>query len=265
MRKDLNELLYSEEIYWNQRSRVQWLKEGDRNTKFFHFRASKRKKKNSILGLWDDNGNWHDTNDNIAEVAVQYFRNIYTSSQPASFDDVITAIPTCVADEMDRELIKEFSKDEILTALKQMHPTKAPGPDGISAIFFLKYWDIVGNSVTNMVLNVLNSNMPIAELNKTNIALIPKKKSLTHMADFRPISLSNVAYKIIAKVLSNKLKAILPQIIYENKSAFFSERLITDNILVAYEIMHYLNNKCKGKESFMAVKLDMSKAFDRVE
>ena len=166
---------------------------------------------------------------------------------------------------MNRELIKEFFKDEILTALKQMHPTKAPRPNGMSTIFFRKYWDIVGNSVTNMVLNVLNSNMPIAELNKTNISLIPKKKSPTHMADFRPISLSNVANKIIAKVLSNRLKAILPQIISKNQSVFLSEHLITDNILVAYEIMHYLINKCKGKESFMVVKLDISKTFDHVE
>ena len=217
------------------------------------------------MGLRDDNGTWYDTNDTIANVAIRYFKNIYTSSQPASFDDVTAVIPTRVTDEMNRELIKEFSKDEILTALKQMHPTKALGPNGMLAIFFHKYWDIVGNSVTNMVLNVLNSNMPIAELNKTNIALIQKKKSPTQMADFRSISLSNVAYKIITKVLSNRLKIVLPQIITENQSAFLTERLITDNILVAYEIMHYLNNKREGNESFMSVKLDMSKAFDRVE
>ena len=85
------------------------------------------------------------------------------------------------------------------------------------------------------------------------------------MTEFKPINLSSVTYKIIAKVLSNKLKAVLPQIITENQSAFLFERLITDNILVAFEIIHYLNNKWEGKESFMAVKLDMSKAFDRVE
>ena len=85
------------------------------------------------------------------------------------------------------------------------------------------------------------------------------------MTEFKPINLSNVTYKIIAKVLSNKLKAVLPQIITENQSAFLFECLITDNILVAFEIIHYLNNKWEGKESFMAVKLDMSKAFDRVE
>uniref|UniRef100_A0A7N2LAQ4 Uncharacterized protein n=1 Tax=Quercus lobata TaxID=97700 RepID=A0A7N2LAQ4_QUELO len=76
---------------------------------------------------------------NPCSVAVQYFKNIYTSSQPASFDDVTEAIPLQVTNEMNMELFKEFSKDEILTALKQMHPTKAPGPGGMSAIFFHKY------------------------------------------------------------------------------------------------------------------------------
>ena len=77
-------------------------------------------------------------------------------------------------DDMNAELTKTFTRDEVIIALKQLHPTKAPGPDGMSAIFFHKYWDIVALDITNMVLNVLNSNMPIVEINKTNIALIPK-------------------------------------------------------------------------------------------
>ena len=154
---------------------------------------------------------------------------------------------------MNVELIKEFTKDEVLSTLKQMHPTKAPGPDGILAIFFQKYWDIVGISVTNMALNVLNFHMPIAEINRTNIALVLKKNPPTKMIEFRLISLSNVTYKIIAKILSNRLKTVLPHIITENQSSFLSKRLITDNILVAFKVMHYLNNKREGKESLMTV------------
>ena len=116
-----------------------------------------------------------------------------------------------------------------------------------------------------MILNVLNSNMPIIEINKTNIALIPKSNQPSKMADFRPISLCNTTYKLISKVLANRLKLILPSIITENQSAFIPGHLISDNILIAFEFMHYLKHKNEGKESYMSIKLDMSKAFDRVE
>ena len=116
-----------------------------------------------------------------------------------------------------------------------------------------------------MVLNVLNSNAFMAEINKTNISLIPKTNHPTRMTEFHPISLCNVTYKPISKVLANRLKTVMPSIISENQSVFTVERLISNNVLVAYEFMHYLKNKKGRKESFMSIKLDMSKAFDRVE
>lgn len=116
-----------------------------------------------------------------------------------------------------------------------------------------------------MVLNVLNRNLPIGEINKTNIALVPKTKSPKCMTEFIPISLCNVIYKLISRTLANYLKALLPLLISENQSAFTSNRLITDNVLVAFELMHYLHHKTSGKDSFITIKLDMSKAFNRVE
>ena len=105
----------------------------------------------------------------------------------------------------------------------------------------------------------------MTEINKTNISLIPKTNHPTRMTKLRPINLCNVTYKLISKVLANRLKFIMPSIISENQSAFTSERLITDNFLVAFEFMHYLKHKNMGKENFMSIKLDMSKAFDWVE
>ena len=166
---------------------------------------------------------------------------------------------------MNEELIRPFTGEEVTKALHQIHPTKALGPDGMSAIFFHKYWSIVGTDITNMVLNVINHNLPMAAINKTNMALIPKTAHPSKMTKYWPINLCNMAYKLISKTLANRLKAILPTIITENQSAFTLDRLITDNVLVAFELMHYLNHKSERKDSFMFVKLDMSKAFDRVE
>ena len=265
IRKEINELLDNEEIMWHQILKVQWLGLGDRNTKYFHTKASDRRRRNTINNIMDENGNWHDSIDSITEVAVSYFKNLSSTSYPTRISEVLDTIPTKVTEDMNQRLIQEFTREEVETALKQMHPTKAPGPDGMSAIFFQKYWGIVGNDVICMVLNVLNSNMSMVEINRTNITLVPKIKNPTKMTDFRPISLSNVVYKLISKVLANCLKIIIPQIISENQSVFLSRRLITDNVRVAFELMHYLEHKKDGREGVMAIKLDMSKAYDRVE
>ena len=133
----------------------------------------KEGKKNTILGLWNDDGVWCENKDSIIATAVSYFEKIFSISSPSRINEVTCALSRCVTDDMNAELTKTFIRDEVIIALKQLHPTKAPGPNGMSAIFLHKYWDIVGLNITNMVLNVLNSNMPIAEINKTNIALIP--------------------------------------------------------------------------------------------
>jgi hypothetical protein len=102
-------------------------------------------------------------------------------------------------------------------------------------------------------------------MNLTYIVLIPKLKNLSCVMEFRPISLCNVLYKILSKVLSNRLKKVLPFIISPTQSAFFLGQLISDNILVAYETLHTMHTGMRGKKGFMVVKLDMSKAYDRVE
>ena len=106
------------------------------------------------------------------------------------------------------------------------------------------------------------------QINFTHIALIPKVKSLESVSQFRPISLCTMIYKIVSKVLTNWLKLIHPQIIYDTQIAFVSRRHITDNILVScllWSATLFLKTKRKGKTSHMAIKLDMSKAYGRVE
>ena len=119
--------------------------------------------------------------------------------------------------------------------------------------------------MTSVVLNALNTRVVPKLLNSTFISLISKIKHPKKVFDYRPISLCNVIYKLISKVLVNRLKKFMASAIPESQSAFLSGRLISNNVLVAFETLHYLKQKTKGKVGHMALKLDMSKAYDRVE
>lgn len=166
---------------------------------------------------------------------------------------------------MNGDLLKEVTSDEIKEALDGIGDLKAPGVDGMPALFYKQYWNIVGHNVIKEVKRFLNGHEMPDGWNETMVVLIPKVPNAEKIKDLRPISLCNVVYKIASKVLSNRLKAILPDIISLNQSAFVPGRMITDNVLLAYEFTHLMQTKRSGNQGFAAVKLDMSKAYDRVE
>ena len=265
LRRELNLLLGKEEHMWRQRSRISWLTMGDRNTKYFHGRASQRCRRNFISRLSDERGGWLESNEEIAGKMIEYYTSLFTTSHPTNMVEAVTNVHKVVTVEMNNSLTREFKAEEVEQAIKQMAPSKAPGPDGMPPIFYQKYWHVVGNDVTLAVLSCLNSGSLLKSINHTFITLIPKVKSPEKVTDFRPISLCNVIYKLVAKVLANRLKLILPQIVSDSQSAFVPGRLITDNVLIAFETLHHMHHNKVGREGAMALKLDMSKAYDRVE
>lgn len=143
-----------------------------------------------------------------------------------------------------------------------MKPITAPGLNGMPPLFYQSFWSLIGEDICSAVLDCLENCKIPREIKCTNITLIPKVKSPELITDFSPISLCNVVYKIISKVLANRLKAILPYVISENQSAFEVGRVIIENIFMAFETLHYMKHHQKGKPGFMALKLDMSKAYD---
>jgi hypothetical protein len=154
---------------------------------------------------------------------------------------------------------------EVKEALFQMFPTKAPGPDGFPAHFFQRHWNVCGTEVTAVVLRILKGEDDPTVINNTFIVLIPKVASPDELGQFRLISLCNVLYKIASKVVSNTLKVVLPDIISEEQSAFVPGRLITNNIISAFECLHFMKRKRAKEVRCCALKLDMKKAYDRVE
>ena len=144
-----------------------------------------------------------------------------------------------------------------------MYPLKAPGPDGMPPLFFQHFWPTV-EGLSLKALDFLNFGMCPPKFNDTKIVLVPKIKDPMHVIDYRPISLCNVVYKLTSKTLTNRFKKILPSIIGESHSAFVHDRLITDDVLVVFETMHHISKKKGGKVRVVALKLDMSKTYDRV-
>lgn len=193
-----------------------------------------------------------------------YFANVFCSTTPSlPFDLPELITPVIVADDF-AVLDAIPASAEIFDTLLSLGSTKAPGPDGILALFFKEYWRIVGRDVVSMVHDFFNGGRLLAELNHTFLVLIPKVDHAQTVSQFRPISLCNVSYKIIAKLLASRLKRFLPRMISMHQSAFVPGRLIQDNSIMAHEIFHSFQSK-KSKKGSMALKIDMSKAYDRME
>ncbi|XP_057251329.1 uncharacterized protein LOC130591670 [Beta vulgaris subsp. vulgaris] len=161
-------------------------------------------------------------------------------------------------------VVNIVSVEEIKAATFDLAPDKSPGPDGFPPFFFQKYWTLVGNSVVRAVKAFFHSGNILKEINHTFLALIPKIDNSSNANHFRPISLCSTIYKIISKVICNRLKSVMGKIIHPLQGAFVPERLIQDNILIAHEVFHSFSKK-SGSEGWIAIKLDMEKAYDRLE
>ncbi|XP_028113864.1 uncharacterized protein LOC114311894 [Camellia sinensis] len=262
---EVDELLEKESVMWAQRARANWLKDRDRNTAFFHAKASQRQKKKAISGLGNGRGEWCSKPAELEKIVISYFQDLFTTHNPRDMDEVVDCITPSLPAGMAQRLTRPFVSDEVHLALFQMHPIKAPGPDGTPAFFFQKFWDLVSGDACRAMLGILNEGHYVSVINDTYIVLIPKLKHPKLPSQFHPISLCNVVYKLVSKVLANRLKEVLDIVVSVNQSAFVPGRAITDNVLTAFEVFHYLKNKRLGRTKYFALKLDMSKAYDRVE
>jgi hypothetical protein len=166
---------------------------------------------------------------------------------------------------MNEDLCKEFSEEEISNALFQIGPLKAPGADGFPSRFFQRNWATLKEDVIRAVKEFFATrNMPDG-VNDTIIVLIPKAQNPESLREFRPISLYNVIYKVVSKCLVNRLRPLLENIISPTQSAFIPGRLITDNALIAFECIHAIQKNKDNRGKYCAYKLDLAKAYDRVD
>ena len=208
---------------------------------------------------------WVEGNDSLKPLVRDYFVSLFTSEAGDTDQGLLASVKPSVSAAMNDFLCADYTGDEVKRALFQIGDVKAPGPDSLHALFFKRFWHILGDELTKEVLDAINKKKIPTGWNATNIVLIPKVDNPEVITQYRPISLCNVVYKIISKMIVNRLKKILPEIISPTQSAFVPGRLITDNVLVAYESFHAIKKKTNGSNGYCAVKLDMHKAYDRVK
>lgn len=262
-RKDLDDILHQEELDWFQRSREEWIVSGDRNTKYYHAVTMTRKNANKVTSLKNDEGILIQDQDQIASMVRSYYVKLFTDTEGFILDRSIDNGFPMISEGCWRKFYHPVSYEEIKNDLFSMAPFKAPGPNGLHASFYQKTWDIVGKSIIDNTTNFWSTGIMPEYLNDTLVTLIPKVNNPELVSQFRPISLCNVAYKVITKTMTNKLKSILPVVIGEHQSSFVPGRQISDNILVYQEVLHSMKLK-KGHRGIMIWKIDLEKAYDRL-
>lgn len=213
----------------------------------------------------DDEGQeWH-TDVQLGRVAEAYFKKLFASEDVGYRLRELEEVAPIITAQMNEDLLGPVTLEEVKKAVFDINPTKCPGPDGMTGFLYQQFWECMGTQLTDMVQQFLNSGCMEHNMNKTYICLIPKKCKADRLVDFRPISLCNVVYKIIGKLLATRLKKVLPSLISESQAAFVKGKLISDNILVAHELLHALSSNNKCSKEYITVKTDISKAYDRVE
>jgi len=199
--------------------------------------------------------------DDIKTEASKYFEDLYTDQPVIEDAQLLNLVPNAIKSKDNDALKQVVTLEEIKQVVDNMEDDRAPGPDGFNVNFIKICWEIVKIDLLKMVMKSQRCIKIGGSTNSAFLALIPKEKGAKTFDRFRPISLCNIGYKIITKIMANRLKNILPQLIPENQGGFVKGRMIWDNIILVQEAIH---SSQKNGDKGMAVKLDLANAFDRV-
>ncbi|KAL9663199.1 hypothetical protein QQ045_028038 [Rhodiola kirilowii] len=208
-------------LFYQQRAKIRWLNEGDANSKFFYSFLKGRSSKNNIRIIKGADGFLYTEPQAINNEFINYFKSILADSIPCTpIDPNVILRGSLVEDNQCRPLISEATDVEIWHALSRIGLDKSPGPDGFSASFFRKNWNLIGKEFCAGIRHCLKYNALPRGMNAAILALIPKSNTASEPADYRPIACCNVSYKVISGLLAERLKTVLPGIIDKAQGAF---------------------------------------------
>lgn len=262
LRVELDEILHQEEVLWFQKSCCEWISSGDRNTKYFHRAATIRGQGNKIYSLLNRDGEWITDHDDLKCHVVEFYKGLFSGQVNGSQFASVCGFPPLSINSLDF-MTRPICLDDVREALFSMDPSKAPGVDGFPAFFYQKGWNFMKNDLLAFVQEAFNNGTLPSDVLVSLVVLIPKVENPERLTQFRPISLCTVLYKLVTKVIVNRIKLMLPDLIDLTQSSFVPRRQITDNIIVVQEVVHSMSKKRTGK-GLMLIKLDLDKAYDRL-
>lgn len=261
------DLALAEERFLCQRSRIQWLQCGDCNSAFFHRMMAERRSLNEIHYLIDQTGRKIENLDELQSHCVNFFKDLFGATSHSLEQEQVDHIRSLTRfrcdSSMQQQLEAQVSEAEIKAEFFALPSNKSPGPDGYTSEFFRKTWSIVGPSLIEAVQEFFTSGRILSQWNSTSVTLVPKKQNADKLTDFRPISCCNGIYKVISKILARRLEQILPQWISPSQSAFVQGRLLTENVLLATELVQGFGQQSVSSRGVL--KVDLRKAFDSVD
>ncbi|GJS81568.1 RNA-directed DNA polymerase, eukaryota [Tanacetum coccineum] len=242
-----------------QKSKVKWAVEGDENSKFFHGIINKRRAQLAIRGIFVD-GFWETEPGMIKDAFFNHFASRFKEPANHRFKLNFEFNKKLHQNQME-DLERSVSRDEIRRAVWSCGDNKSPGPDGFTFEFFKKYWDCIGSDFCEAVEYFFVNSSFSKGCNSSFVALIPKVMDAKFVNDFRPISLIGSVYKVVTKVLANRLAPVIADLISDTQSAFVAGRQILDGPFILDEILHWCKRKNKKAMFF---KVDFAKAYDSV-
>ncbi|KAI0507248.1 hypothetical protein KFK09_013370 [Dendrobium nobile] len=234
---------------------------GEDDLKFLYSRINIRHNSNLIKSITTSEGEFTDAAA-INTAIVNHFKKIYNTTLPSNSSIWTAPVHLKVPSNLIPQLISPISVDEIKFVVFSSPNCSAPGPDDYTFEFYKSSWNTIGTQLYQAVLAFFSTDTMPNHAKATAIALIPKRPHAQDIADYRPISLCNTFYKIIAKILANRLRDVMPFIIHPTQAGFIMDRIISNNTLLAAELLKDFNSSHKNQ--FFCAKYDIHKAFDTV-
>ncbi|PNY02575.1 hypothetical protein L195_g025887 [Trifolium pratense] len=254
-----------EEQMLQQKAKIEWLRLGDGNNKYFHASIKTKQTQCELRTLYREDGTMVTTHEDIEQEVLSLYGNLMGKADTnlEGIDIVAMRDGPQITNDQKELLLAPIMEDEILRALKSIGDLKAPGMDGFGAKFFKSTWSIIKNDVIAAVMEFFYDEKIYSAINSTLVTLIPKHSAAKTVKEYRLISCCTTIFKIISKILTARLSKVLGSIVNLSQAAFVPEQHIHDHILLAYELIRGYSRK--GGMPKCMLQLDLQKACDIVD